>query len=235
MADNSNFKNNANPTCSNKEPVSVESRVDWLEILNQSKKILNDIHRQHIHFLKENGITSENLETTLKDSLEKSKTNYERSTHATPINTYKSNEKMLVLQATIKYWKEEATEHKMWAGFLIVGVVATFIFTTTWIYQNRAALMGALGQNAQLGTLGILFLLAVLSIWVIRSLSRLVLIQFRLKRDAQERISLVSTYLALLKEEILPKGYARDLIMDCIYPPIISYCVGGVTDFFHNE
>lgn len=232
MVDNSNSKNNINPTGSSKDPASVESRVDWLEILNQSKKILSDIHRQHSHFLNEKGITPESLETTLKETLEKSRTNYEKSAHAVPINTYQSNEKMLVLQATIRYWKQEATEHKMWAGFLIIGVVATFFFTTAWIYQNRAALMGAVGQNAQLGTLGILFLIALISIWVIRSFSRLVLIQFRLKRDAQERISLVSTYLALQKEE---KGYARDLIMDCIYTPIISYCVGGVTDFFYND
>ena len=224
MADNSN---------SSKEPVSF--RVDWMEILNQSKKILSDIHHQHSHFLNEKGITQEKLEITLKSSLEKSRTNYEKSDHATPINNYKSNEKMIVLQATIKYWKGEATEHKIWAGLLIIGVVAVVIFTAAWIYLNRAALMGAEGQNAQLGTLGLLFLLAVISIWVICSLCRLVLIQVHLKRDARERISLVSTYLALIEEELLPKGYARDLIMDCIYPPIISYCVGGVTDFFHNE
>ena len=203
--------------------------VDWLGIFNKSKEILADIHSKHNHFLNEKGISKKTLENTLRDSLEKLKADCESAARngqeISRANTSESVDQKLVLQKTGKYWSKEATEHGIWAVLLIFGIVAALMFLGTLI---------VLGFSGDFNSAAMV-LLGIFCVWAIRAFVQKLLIQIRLERTTREQASLVATYLGFLKEDTLPEGYARDLILQILYSPIISHCVNGVTDFFHNE
>ena len=140
------------------------------------------------------------------------------------IDSQVSNDKMLTLLSTIKYLDKIVTEHKIWAGTLIISIVATIMLVSMYIYKSLTKFEGFVN-------VAIFFLLIIFSIGVIRFFIHSTSNQIRLLKDARERSSMVLTYLALLEKNTLPDGQARDLILQCLFSSVISRCVSGVNAF----
>jgi hypothetical protein len=212
--------------------VNSESLVDSQEILNQANKILGDIQLYH----------RDDSGWALKSCLKKVQSKYQKLAYATQkeqissLDSQGSNDKILTLLSTVKYWDKTATDHKMWTGMLIIGIVGVCMFVGMYIWKMLAKFAGSVTwQNIQYGNTATYLLLVIAGILAIRFFIQALLNQVRLLRDAQERSSMVLMYLALLEKNTMPDGYERDLILQSLFASIISRCVSGVDAFFDNE
>lgn len=129
------------------------------------------------------------------------------------INTVKKTyEESMALQAPSKYWRDKAKIHKRsetWAawrlaGFFIaagVGLTIAFFLTATFFLQAEADPRTSVYFVASAG----LATVAGLVLWLGRLLTRLYLSEHHLRKDAEERRIMTTTYLALMR-----KGAAED-------------------------
>ena len=67
--------------------------------------------------------------------------------------------------------------------------------------------------------LGLLFILATLGTWLLRVLVRVYLSHLHLGTDANERVTMIQTYLALLREGSGPAENERQLILQTLFRP----------------
>lgn len=139
-------------------------------------------------------------------------------------NIEKTYDEKLALQAAVQYWKIKAKNHGTSANYLAVAssvvgvVVAVFIGIEVFL---------AIGPLQQLGELplwkgAMLLLTAVIGIWAIRILVRLLLSHLHLKADAIERRTMLLTYLALLRRGQGPTEQQRELLLHILFRPAAS-------------
>jgi hypothetical protein len=66
---------------------------------------------------------------------------------------------------------------------------------------------------------GSFLLLATLSFWLIRLLVRIFLSNMHLENDAAERVTMAKTYLALLRNDNVPKGDGINTVLAALFRP----------------
>jgi hypothetical protein len=69
------------------------------------------------------------------------------------------------------------------------------------------------------GRVAIIGLVSVLGVWAVRLLVRLFLSNSHLATDADERVTLVKTYLALMEADKLPFDDDKKLILEALFRP----------------
>lgn len=77
----------------------------------------------------------------------------------------------------------------------------------------------ALADSATTWHLGSFILLATLSFWFIRLLVRIFLSNLHLENDAAERVTMAKTYLALIRNDDLPKGDNISTVLAALFRP----------------
>ena len=119
----------------------------------------------------------------------------------------KTYEEAMALQAPSKYWRDKASIHKVsetWAawrlaGFFViagVGLSTAFYLTAKFFLQAEADPRTSVYFVASAG----LATIAGLILWVGRLLTRLYLSEHHLRKDAEERRIMTTTYLALMRK-----------------------------------
>jgi hypothetical protein len=119
----------------------------------------------------------------------------------------KTYEEAMVLQAPSKYWLDKARAHKrsetsaawrlvIFFGIAGVGLTAAFYFTALFFLQAEADPRTSVYFVASAG----LATIAGLVLWVGRLLTRLYLSEHHLRKDAEERRIMTTTYLALMRK-----------------------------------
>jgi len=132
-------------------------------------------------------------------------------------NTY--NQK-LALKAPITYWKRRARIHADSARDS--GLAAFFVAVVLgWCvvyfgYDLIVTLEGTQPKLWQLTSLGIAIGLVV---WVIRIFVRVYLSNYHMMMDTRERVTMLNTYLALLKEGEGLKESDRNIILQIVFRP----------------
>lgn len=145
--------------------------------------------------------------------------------------TYKTE---LALQAPTSYWREKQVAHRKvaagWAvGFAVVAVLLGFFVADIWHitlqpYLDAIAKATASGKAKDLPqpSYGIYLPIlgaAFLSVWVLRIISRQLLLHFGLISDAGERVAMVKTFLALMQMPEHVKEDDRILILSALFRP----------------
>jgi heme/copper-type cytochrome/quinol oxidase subunit 4 len=127
----------------------------------------------------------------------------------------------MTLRAPVDYWQAKATKHetasRQWmlatfssmVGLAIgLGVIATWVFFT----------LDAKGQP-DAWKLAVLALVGVLGVWAVRLVVRVFLSHMHLATDAEERVTMVKTYLSLLESEKMPNDDDRKLVLTPLFRP----------------
>jgi len=152
--------------------------------------------------------------------------------------------KHMALAAPVDYWNTKRIKHGRWALVSFVAVVicmvaaAYFLHTelqsvgqTVTASKTDAAASAAKAQTAGSTTiqaladsattwhLGSFILLATLSFWFIRLLVRIFLSNLHLENDAAERVTMAKTYLALIRNDDLPKGDNINTVLAALFRP----------------
>ena len=125
----------------------------------------------------------------------------------------------LALQSSVNYWRDKRTEHTkvMWKvgrGTLILalGVFVIFIFAALELLQVKAV-------EVELWRLGVMLAISTFGIWITRLAAQIFISNLHLRTDADERVTMIQTYLALLREGSGPKEDERQLILQTLFRP----------------
>lgn len=154
-----------------------------------------------------------------------------KAAHSTLLSSTKENLEQLInlyktelgLQAPIKYWEAKGKVHRNFVLWLAGAVLIAFGFAAWGFEKSITTFVGQQTiQTIKLSELGILILGATIGVWVIRILIRLLLSNYHLMSDAQERRTMLLTFLALQQENKLPKGETLELILQALFRPTAS-------------
>lgn len=159
------------------------------------------------------------------------------------LNTLKETyDKHMALAAPVEYWDTKRKKHRLWSGIsfgaIVSGMGAAAYFLHTELQSVGQAVlaskavetatkaqvagttsMQALTDSATTWHLGSFILLATLSFWFIRLLVRIFLSNLHLENDASERVTMAKTYLALIRNDDLPKGDSINTILAALFRP----------------
>lgn len=153
-------------------------------------------------------------------------------------------DKHMALAAPVEYWDAKRKKHRLWSGVsfgaIVVGMGAAAYFLHTELQSvgqavtaSKAAAVAsaakaqtagsttiqALADSATTWHLGSFILLATLSFWFIRLLVRIFLSNLHLENDAAERVTMAKTYLALIRNDDLPKGDNISTVLAALFRP----------------
>jgi ABC-type multidrug transport system fused ATPase/permease subunit len=134
-------------------------------------------------------------------------------------NTYDTQ---LALQAPRTYWAKQRDEHKLAAAtrqnwFIVASVVSLFV-VAIFIYVMWNTFSAKNVGDVPLAMWVITGAVLGVSFWVIRLFSRLYLSREHLLRDAEERVTMIETFLALMQHEHL-KGDDLKFVLAAIFRP----------------
>lgn len=127
--------------------------------------------------------------------------------------TYREN---MALQAPVDYWQKKAVRHNGLAkGFGIASAVAGV---------TVAGALGTLAYNLLLTIekpdywrLAVLGIFTTLGVWLVRILIRLFLSNLHQGSDAEERVTMVQTFLSLMSEGHIEQEEDRQLVLQALF------------------
>lgn len=135
-------------------------------------------------------------------------------------NIEKTYNEKLALQASVTYWTEKASKHGGLARTFTLTSIFVFLAGGFALFKTMELIIGeAKVSEVQVWKLGVLVILATVVVWAIRVVVRLLMSNLHLHDDAEERRTMLLTYLALLREGALPEGDVRQLILQALFRP----------------
>lgn len=164
----------------------------------------------------------------------------------TELTTLKETyDKHMALAAPVEYWDIKRKKHRLLSGVsfgaIVSGMGAAAYFLHTELQSVGQAVTAskvaaaataaktqaagstttvqALADSATTWHLGSFILLATLSFWFIRLLVRIFLSNLHLENDAAERVTMAKTYLALIRNDDLPRGDNISTVLAALFRP----------------
>lgn len=147
----------------------------------------------------------------------------------TELNNFKNYfEGDLALQAPVAYWKTQQASHNKKAMIygIALGVLTLIVLATIIVF----AIYG-LDQTFKEIAVSKLFTAAAITtfgIWIIKIVANIFMSHLHLATDAQERRTMIHTYLALTRKGQGPKEEDRQLILQTLFRP-------STTDMVKND
>lgn len=128
----------------------------------------------------------------------------------------------LALQSSVTYWGLKKDSHNlvMWATGIIsvlvaAGTAAGFIWVAHKFFQGTLA-------EVQVWKFGVLVAISTFGVWLTRLFGKIFIANLHLRTDAQERETMILTYLAMLREGDVLKAEERELILQVVFRPSTS-------------
>jgi len=154
-------------------------------------------------------------------------------------NLKETYDKHMALAAPVEYWDTKRRGHKTLSVVSFIAVLVCMLFVGWFLHTElqvvantalevKAATGAVTAGHSSIQTtlksttawhLGSFLLLATLSFWFIRLLVRIFLSHLHLENDAAERVTMVKTYLALLRDGSLPKDNSINTVLAALFRP----------------
>jgi hypothetical protein len=134
-------------------------------------------------------------------------------------NLTKTYDDKLALHAAVKYWGIQLKSHNNKAiGFAIALGVMTLVVISTIIIFSYSTLDAPI-KEIHLSKIFTAAALTTFGIWLIKILANIFMSHLHLATDAQERRTMIHTYLALTRKGQGPKEEDRQLILQTLFRP----------------
>lgn len=145
------------------------------------------------------------------------------------IDTHKANlaaienayDQKLALLKPVKYWNARKKLHAGKAGRFAIasGMAGTIILLVLGLLAYKFFFAVQKGETPQVWQLGVFSVAAFFSIWLERILVRLFISNMHLATDAEERVTMLQTYLSIIREgsEFAPED--KKLILERLFHP----------------
>lgn len=127
----------------------------------------------------------------------------------------------MALRGPVEYWQSKALTHETkakdlmrWMFGSMAGLAVVIGLLAVWVFMT-------LGENGrpEAWKMAILILIAVMGIWAVRLVVRMFLSHTHLATDAEERVTMVKTYLSLLEADKMPSDDDRKLVLTPLFRP----------------
>lgn len=211
---------------------SLEStKKDWEEKFSSQygeAKNSNEEIRQEIGLLKSQ---YDELVIKTNEQLEKQEADFKSKTqeYEEKLNdiahTYDNK---LALQSSVNYWTGKKESHKnimIWVG---IGTLALACLTGGGFVWAAYELLQETIAQVPLWKLGVMLAISSFGVWLTRLSAKIFISNLHLWTDSSERVTMIQTYLALLREGSGPKDDERQLILQTLFRP-------SATGFVHEE
>lgn len=132
--------------------------------------------------------------------------------------TFREN---MTLRGPVEYWTTRASAHEIkarslmkWMFGSMAGLGGILCLLALWVFVT-------LDKDGKPDSwkVAVLVLVGVLGVWAVRLVVRMFLSHTHLATDAEERITMVKTYLALLEGEKMPSDEDRKLVLTPLFRP----------------
>jgi hypothetical protein len=134
-------------------------------------------------------------------------------------NLTKTYDDKLALHAAVKYWGIQLKSHnKKATGFAIALGLMTLVVISTIIIFSYSTLDAPI-KEIHLSKIFTAAALTTFGIWLIKILANIFMSHLHLATDAQERRTMIHTYLALTRKGQGPKEEDRQLILQTLFRP----------------
>lgn len=163
--------------------------------IRDQQKLVNELH--------------ETQTKTLTTIVEKSKTDYE--------NIKRAFEEEVALHSSVTYWTSKRKHHTtvMFSTAIVTLASALVVasYFSSYIKENLSETISAV----PLWKLGIATVIATFGVWLVRLFSKIFVANLHLRTDADERVTMMQTYLAMLKDGVGPKDNERLVILESLF------------------
>lgn len=127
----------------------------------------------------------------------------------------------IALRAPVSYWEGKRKSHTTqakWTGGLSFAGIAGAAGGLGWMIHDLIRPAGT-GTAPETWRVALLAMVGVFTVWGIRLIVRMFLSHLHLATDADERVVMTQTYLALLDGKHLPDNEDRKLILQALFRP----------------
>ncbi|CAM2924479.1 DUF6161 domain-containing protein [Legionella worsleiensis] len=134
----------------------------------------------------------------------------------------------LALQSSVNYWTGKKDSHKnimIWVG---IGTLALACLTGGGFVWAAYELLQETIAQVPLWKLGFMLAISSFGVWLTRLSAKIFISNLHLWTDSSERVTMIQTYLALLREGSGPKDDERQLILQTLFRP-------SATGFVYEE
>ena len=125
----------------------------------------------------------------------------------------------MALKSSVRYWTNKREDHQRvlkWLG----GCTLFFAAVTTGLFLWAAyELSLETASDVPLWKISILLAISTVGIWLTRLSSKIFISNLHLKTDAEERVTMMLTYLALLRKGKGPPENERQLMLQTLFRP----------------
>ena len=207
------------------ESLSVKEHLgEWQKLLDTSKDNfaaqkteIGDLlqkYSQDFEEQKENSLQlREDGQKELDELFNRSKTEL--------VNIENTYDKKLALQSSVKYWEDKGEQHKRLSIIFACMSVIVAVIVSVLFFVEIKNVVGVEQKILDLPVwkVSLVILTAVIGVWVLRILVRILLSHVHLTADATERRTMLMTYLALLREGHGPVDDQKELILQTLFRP----------------
>lgn len=179
---------------------SIETLKKWKDQIELSTKELDDVEH--------------NFKLKYENSVESAKNELDRIT-----TTYDAK---LSLQASVRYWGLQKKHHdnRTIAFGITLAVSTTLVIIGLLVFSSQ--FLDVNFKEIHISRLVSAAVLTTFGIWIIKILSNIFMSHMHLATDAQERRTMIHTYLALTRKGHGPKEEDRQLILQTLFRPSTS-------------
>jgi len=130
--------------------------------------------------------------------------------------TYDEN---LALHASVRYWGLQEKYHKRLSFWFGGATIVVALLVVAGLYFFAEAYLAASIDAIHVSKLVTSLIITTFGIWAVRTCANLFMAHTHLRTDAQERRTMIHTYLALLRKGQGPKEDERQLILQTLFRP----------------
>lgn len=130
--------------------------------------------------------------------------------------------KELALHSSVTYWEDKGKQHKTLArimGGLSVG--SAFVTATAFVCFSDDLLDKPLSEVTP-WAFGVLFVISTFGIWLTRLLTKMFISNLHLRTDAEERVTMIQAYLAMLRDGDSPARGQEQVILTVLFRPSVA-------------
>jgi len=205
------------------EETSLQSfKQSWDEEFNRQGANADDAQERLDHLIKR----AEQLITAQQNRFDKKSGEYEDrfnqvlSDAKTELeNITKAYDEKMALQASVRYWGLQEKFHRQFMMIFGMATVVVACVTLFGLYQYADSFLTETIKTIQVGKLVTAAVLTTFGVWAVRTCANLFMSHTHLRTDAQERRTMMHTYLALLRKGQGPAEDERQLILQTLFRP----------------
>ena len=136
----------------------------------------------------------------------------------------KSFREKMALRSPVEYWQKKAEKHTRKAKALVYVMFGGMAVLALAFLALTALVFSSLNSGKpDTWKIAAPILVGVVAVWAVRLIVRMYLSQAHLATDAEERVTMVQTYLSLLEEGKMPETGDRQLVLTPLFRPATDW------------